>query len=110
VLLRHPVEGGHILGKAGAAVAQPGAQELGADAAVQAHARGDVFDVRVHGLGQVGDCVDEGDLQRQEGVGGVLDDLSALRGGDHERAGRVAAARARQCAGLVVVAALVSGS
>ncbi len=84
LLLRHPVESGHILRETGTAVPQPGAEKLGADAAVQADARGDVLDVRVHGLGQVGHRVDERDLHGQKGVGGMLDDLRALRRSDQQ--------------------------
>ena len=68
---------GHVLGEAGAAVADPGAQEGGADPLVQAHAAGDLADVGADLLADVGDLVDEGDLGRQEGVGGELDHLGA---------------------------------
>ena len=84
-LLGDGAEGGDILGEAGAAVADAGAQETGADAAVQAHAARDLLDVGVGGLAEVGDGVDEGDLQREEGVRGVLDDLGALGGGEQQR-------------------------
>jgi hypothetical protein len=40
--------------------------------------RGDLLDVGVGGLAQVGDGVDEGDFERQKCVGGVLDDLGRL--------------------------------
>ena len=40
--------------------------------------RGDLLDVGVGRLAQVGDGVDEGDFHGQEGVGGVLDDLRRL--------------------------------
>ena len=81
-LLGDGAEGGDILGEAGAAVADAGAQEAWADAAVETHAAGDLLDVGVGGLAEVGDGVDEGDFERQEGVGGVLDDLRRLGGGD----------------------------
>ena len=99
LLLRDPVKGRHILGEAGAAVAEAGAQELGPDAGVKAHAGGDVFDVRVDRFGEVGDGVDEGDFERQKSIGGVLDDLGALRGGDEQFGRIVRAQHARQGVG-----------
>ncbi len=83
-LLGDGAEGGDVLGEAGAAVADAGAEESGADAAVEAHAAGDLFDVGVGGFAEVGDGVDEGDLEREKGVGGVLDDLGALGGGEQK--------------------------
>ena len=53
------MEGGHIFWKAGASITQAGPQKPGTDAAVKAHAFGNVFDIRVHGLGQVGHGIDE---------------------------------------------------
>ena len=53
--------------------------KAGADAAIHAHARRDVLYVGIHGLGQVGHGVDERDFQRQKCVGGMFDDLRALR-------------------------------
>jgi len=41
-------------------------------------------DVRADGLRNIGYCVDEGDLHRQEGIRSVLDQLCALRVGDHD--------------------------
>ncbi len=86
-LLGDGAEGGDVLGEAGAAVADAGAKESGADAAVEAHAAGDLLDVGVGGLAEVGDGVDEGDFEREEGVGGVLDDLGALGGGKQSGGG-----------------------
>ena len=79
LLLRYPVKRSHILGKARPAIAQAGRKKAGADTAVHAHPGGNIHDVRVHALGQVGHGVDERDLQGQKGVGGMLDDLRALR-------------------------------
>ena len=104
-LLRHPVKCGHVFGKAGAAVAQPGAQKLGPDAAVQAHARGDVLDVRVHGFGQIGHRIDERNLQRQESIRGVLDDLRALRRGDQQLGRALCSCRLPAARRLRIVAA-----
>ena len=58
-----------VLGKAGAAIAGPGMQELATDPAVETDPLRDVVDVGTDLLAQIGDLVDEGDLRRQEGVG-----------------------------------------
>ena len=68
-----------IFGKTAAAEPHAGTQEGGADALVEAHAAGDLLDVGARLLADVGDLVDEGDLGRQERVGGQLDHLG---GGD----------------------------
>ena len=100
----YPLKSCYVLREAGATIAEAGAEELGSDAGVGADAGGDVFDVGVDGFGQVGDGVDEGDLEGEEGVGGVLDDLGALRGGDDE-AGRIGSgADAWEGACLAVIA------
>ena len=62
-------------GKAGAAIARAGVQELRADAVVEADAARDVLHVGADLLAEVGDLVDEGDLRREKGVGGVFDQL-----------------------------------
>ena len=36
-------------------------------------------------VAQVGDLVDVGDLHRQEGVGGILDELGGLEAGEQDR-------------------------
>ena len=71
------LQGADVLGEAAAAVADPGAQEGGADPLVEAHPAGDLGDVGADLLADVGDLVDEGDLGREEGVGGELDHLGA---------------------------------
>ena len=48
-----------ILGEARAAIAQPGAEKVAADAGIRAHALDHLGDVRAGGLAQVGDAVDE---------------------------------------------------
>ena len=60
-------------------------QELAADAVVEAHAAGDVLDIGADRLAQIRHLVDEGDLGRQERVGGVFDDLGAAPVGEQER-------------------------
>ena len=74
-----------ILGKARAAEARPGMQELAADAAVEPDAARHVVHVGADLLAQIGDLVDEGDLGREEGVAGVLGDLGRLDVGEHHR-------------------------
>ena len=50
-------------------------QELRANAVIQAHRLGHHLDVRADPLAEVRHFIDEGDLGRQEGVGGVFDHL-----------------------------------
>src|SRR5206468_4875826 len=57
------LERGHILGEAGAGVADSRAQEERADAPVKPHALRDDRDVRTSLLADVGDLVDERDLR-----------------------------------------------
>ena len=67
-----------VLGEARAAIAGAGMEEFAADAAVEADALGDVLHIGADLLAQIGDLVDEGDLGREEGVGGVFDELGRL--------------------------------
>ena len=55
-------------------------EKLGADAIVEADAAGDVLNVGVDRLAQVGDFVDEADLDRQEGVGGIFGQFRGAAG------------------------------
>lgn len=80
-------EGGDIFREATAAVAESGFQEAGADAGVAAEALTDLFDIGIDGFADIGDGVDERDLEGEEGVGGVLDKFGALGGGFDERDG-----------------------
>ncbi len=105
LLLGDPGESSDILGKTGAAITQTGAQETRADARVQAHAEGDVFDVGIDGFGEVGDGVDEGDFHGEKCIGGVLDDLRALRRGDDERSRLGGGTGTGQSVGLGIVCA-----
>src|SRR6185437_10112360 len=59
-----------VLGEATAPEADPGLQELRPDAPVEAHAAGNLDNVGMRLLANVGDLVDKGDLCCQEGVGG----------------------------------------
>ena len=66
-----------VLREAAAAVADAGAEEGAADPLVEPHPLRHLADVGAYLLADVGDLVDEGDLRRQEGVGGELDHLGA---------------------------------
>ncbi len=59
-------------------------QELAADAAVQADAACHVVHVGADFLAQIGHFVDEGDLHRQEGVGGVFGQFGGFDGGEDD--------------------------
>ena len=82
-----------------------GAEELGADALVVAHAEHDVVDVGADGLAHGGDGVDEADLGGQERVGGVLDRLGRGRVGDDRRRGDPEVQRRHPDGGGLVVGA-----
>ena len=60
-------------------------EELAADPAVEPDAAGDVVDVGADLLAEIGDLVDEGDLGREEAVGGVLDQLGGPDAGEDDR-------------------------
>src|SRR6185295_15038239 len=77
--------GADVLGQAAAPEADPGVEELAADAHVVPDRVGEVDDVRTGGLADLGHRVDEGDLGGQEGVGGDLGQLGGRVVGDHDR-------------------------
>ena len=85
VVLRDAHQRERVLGEARPAIAGPGMQELPPDAAVEADAARHVVHVGADPLAQVRHLVDEGDLHRQEGVGGVLGQLGGLDAGEHDR-------------------------
>ena len=60
-------------------------EELRPDAIVEADPAGDVLDVGVDRFAQVGDLVDEADLDREEGVGGIFGELGRAPPGDQDR-------------------------
>ena len=60
-------------------------EELGADAIVEPDAARDVLDVGVDRLAQVGHLVDEADLRREEGVGGIFGQLGRAPAGEQHR-------------------------
>ena len=72
-------------GKAGAAIAGAGVQELRADAVVEADAARDLLHVGADLFAEIGDLVDEGDLGREERVGGVFDQLGGAPAGEQDR-------------------------
>src|SRR5690349_18348357 len=72
----------NVFWKTEAAVAQPGFEELSANPRVQAHGASDFLDVGAKLFAQVRDDVCIADFEREKGVGGVLDELSAADGGD----------------------------
>ena len=75
-------ESGDVLGKAASAVSQAGVEEVTSDAFVHADAIGDLFHVRAAGLADGRDGVDVADLEREERVGGVLDEFGRVDVGD----------------------------
>lgn len=109
-LLGDGAEGGYVLGEAGASVADARAEEAWPDAAVEPDAAGDLFDVSLSGLAEIGDGIDEGDLHGEEGIRGVLDDLRAFGGGEEERGRMGDRAGSGDGFGLLVVLAGGEGS
>ena len=73
VVLRGLDQRQRVLGEARAAIAGAGMEELGADAVVEADAARHLLHVGADGFAEIGDLVDEGDLHREEGVGGIFD-------------------------------------
>ncbi len=84
----------HILGKAKSAKAQTCAQELPADARIEAHRACNFFHVRSDFFAQVRNHIGIADFQRQEGVRGVLDELGAVDRSDQQCGGISRRARA----------------
>ena len=78
-------QGQSVLREAASAVAGAGVEEFGADPVVEADAARDLLDVRADGLAQIGDFVDEADLGREEGVGGIFDELGRSPPGEQHR-------------------------
>ena len=82
----------HVLGEAGAAIAGTRMQELVADAPVGADGGRHLLHIGADRLAQIGDLVDEADLHREEGVGGIFGELGRFAAHEHHR--RIAQARA----------------
>ena len=75
-------ESERVLREARAAIAGACVEELLADAVVEADALRDILHIRADLLAQVRHLIDEGDLDRKEGVGGVLDQLGRAPRGE----------------------------
>ena len=60
-------------------------QEFGSDPVIQADAARHLLHVGVQHFAQIGDLVDEGDLHRQEGVGGIFDQFRGPPAGEQDR-------------------------
>ena len=78
-------ERGDVLRETGAAIADAGVEKIAADPAIHADAVRDFFDVRAARFADGGDGVDVGNLQREERIGGVLDQLGAVDVGHENR-------------------------
>src|SRR5262249_34089812 len=74
----------NVLGETNPAEAQSGFQELRADPRIQAHGMGHFLDVGAKFLAKIGKRIRIADFQRQKRIRGVLDQLRAADGGDHE--------------------------
>ena len=92
-----------IFPKTGAAPTEAGLQESSADARIQADSLGHLQNVRADFFGQVADLIDVADLQREESIGGVLDQFGRSQiGGDQRNGAQALRAAARNVGGLKV--------
>ena len=71
-----------ILGKARTAITRPRMQKLLANATIQPHAARQILHVGPDFLTDVCQFIDEADLGRKKGVGGIFDEFRGLDGGD----------------------------
>src|SRR5258708_10196467 len=71
--------------EAASAISETGVEEGATDALVVAHAGGELFHIGTEAVADACHLIDEGDLRRQEGVGGVLDHLRGIDVGDDDR-------------------------
>ena len=78
-------EGAQVLGEAGTAKAKAGIEEPGPNAGVEAHAPGHFLNIRPGRFAHHGEGVGVADLEREEGIGGVLDEFRRIGVGDDER-------------------------
>ena len=60
-------------------------EEFAADAVVEADAARDIAHIRTDDFAQIGDFVDEGDLGREEGVGGIFGEFRRAARGEQDR-------------------------
>src|SRR5467141_148451 len=77
-------EGLHVLWKTETAVTKPGLEELSADARVESHGMRHFLDVCADFFAKIGNDVGVANFQREERIGGVLDEFGAVDGGDEE--------------------------
>src|SRR5260370_41783124 len=77
-------EGLHVLWKTETAIAKPGLEELSADTRIESHGMGHFLDVSADFFAKIGHNVGVADFQREERIGGVLDEFGAIDGGDEE--------------------------
>ena len=83
--LRQPDKRLNVFGQAKAAKAESGIQKLRPNPRVESHCVDDFLDIGADLLAQIRNHVGVGNLHGQEGVGGVLDQLSAVDRGDYQR-------------------------
>src|SRR5258707_9009085 len=77
-------EGLHVLWKTETTVTKPGLEELSADARVESHGMRHFLDVCADFFAKIGNDVGVANFQREERIGGVLDEFGAVDGGDEE--------------------------
>src|SRR5260370_10500817 len=77
-------EGLHVLRKTETTIAKPGLEELSADARVESHGMRHFLDVCADFFAKIGNDVGVADFQREERIGGVLDEFGAVDGSDEE--------------------------
>ncbi len=77
-------EGRRILAETTTAPTDTCVQETRPYARVKSNPAGNLPDISTHAFGQLGDLIDVADLQRQEGVGSVLDQFRRRQIGRHE--------------------------
>ena len=78
-------EGGEVFRETRAAVADPGVKEIAPDPAIHPDPIRHLFDVGSARFANGGDGIDVGNLEGEEGVGGVLDQLRAVDIGHEDR-------------------------
>src|SRR5260370_14111961 len=77
-------EGLHVLWKTETAIAKPGLEELSADTRIESHGMRHFLDVSADFFAKIGHNVGVADFQREERIGGVLDEFGAVDGSDEE--------------------------
>src|SRR5262245_15515035 len=85
MVLRGLDQGADVLWKARAPKTRPGMQKLRSDPVVEPDAAGNLLHIGPNLFAQICDLIDEGDLCRQERIGGVFDEFSGPTGGVENR-------------------------